>query len=73
MSVITLEIFSEDALKLLRQLEIMQILRVIKSENPQPTPQPPTRKGRFAGTISKKTGDMLLLHVQKTRNEWENA
>lgn len=71
MSVVTLEIFSEDALKLLQQLEVMQILKVINSDNSPPMPQPPTRKSRFAGTISKKTGDMLLLHVQKTRNEWE--
>jgi hypothetical protein len=38
MSVVTLEIFSEDALKLLQQLEVMQILKVIKSDNSQPYP-----------------------------------
>jgi hypothetical protein len=53
MSVVTLEIFSEDALKLLQQLEVMQILKVIKSDNSQPIPQPQPRKSRFAGTISK--------------------
>jgi hypothetical protein len=71
MSVITLEIYNENTLQLLKHLEVMNVVRVIKTETSERIPT--IRKRRFAGTISQKTADLLLLHIENTRNEWENS
>lgn len=70
MAVVTLELLNENAFNLLKELEAMQIIRLIQSDIKKQ--KKTTSKSRFAGTISKKTATMLLNHVEQSRNEWEN-
>ncbi len=70
MSVVTLELLNDNALNLLKQLENMQIVRFIKLDTGK-SPQN-ISKSRFVGTISKETANLLLNHIEQSRNEWEN-
>lgn len=67
MQTITVELLHDDALALLRQLEQLQILRLVTTEGQ--TPPPPSR--RWAGSISKETASKMLRHIEQDRSQWE--
>jgi len=66
MQVITVELLHDNALKLLQQLEQLNIIKL--APKPEPTAAP---KKRWAGTISQKTAAKMLQHVEQSRKEWE--
>lgn len=66
MKLITVELLNENALKLLQQLEKLNILRLVL---PQTKKEPIKRK--WAGSISKETAQKMLESTDQSRNEWE--
>lgn len=68
MQVITVELLNDDALALLRQLEQLNILRLISSDKKKSKP-----KRLWAGSISKETAIKMLEHTQESRSEWERS
>ncbi len=66
MQVITVELLHDNALKLLQQLEQLNIIKL----SPK-TELPTASKKRWAGTISKNTAAKMLQHVEQSRKEWE--
>jgi hypothetical protein len=66
MQVITVELLNDQALALLKQLEKLKIIRLVKSKKPIETP-----KRQWAGSLSKETAEMMLQHVEESRSEWE--
>ncbi|HDR51210.1 MAG TPA: hypothetical protein ENN90_06250 [Mariniphaga anaerophila] len=68
MKTLTIEIKDDKVLKLLRNLENMQVLRILENR-PQKVNQKLSEK--FARSISKKTAVKLQKHLNEIRNEWE--
>jgi hypothetical protein len=66
MKIITIELLNDEALKLIKHLEILKILRLV-NENKQTN----TTKRRWAGSLSKETASKMINHVNESRNEWE--
>ncbi len=63
---IKVELLSDKALALLQQLEQLNILRLIKVDDPSKEP-----KRQWAGSISRETASELLESVEQSREEWE--
>ncbi|HCS21283.1 MAG TPA: hypothetical protein DIW47_12110 [Bacteroidetes bacterium] len=68
MNIIQVEILSEQGLKLLRQLEKLNILRLIQPERKSKMP-----KRKWAGSISKTSAERMLEELEKGRDEWERT
>ncbi len=68
MQIISVELLNDEALKLLQVLEQMKIITLVSKEA---ATNPANPKRRWAGSISKETGEQMLKHVEQSRNEWE--
>lgn len=68
MTKITIEITDPKGLKLLENLEGLNILRIIKNEEKKPFDAK-----QFRGILSKDEADGFRKHIQKIRNEWEQS
>lgn len=68
MNPIRVEPLSEKAYELLRQLEELQILRVLPDVEPA-APAPVRRQ--WAGALSDEAASSLRKHTKQTRQEWE--
>lgn len=67
MQIVTIELINDKALKLLQQLEQLNILRLVDAK--KQTAVPPKRK--WAGSIAKETANKMLQETEQSRNEWE--
>ena len=65
MQIITVELLNEHALSLLRQLEQLNVLRLV-TEVPKEKP-----KKKWAGKLSAEEGDRLMKQLEEIRAEWE--
>jgi hypothetical protein len=68
METVTIEIRSSKAMKLLKDLENLDIIKIHQSEEKQKTKD---KASKYRGSISSAAADDLLKHVEKTRDEWE--
>ena len=67
MQIVTIELMDEKALRLLKELEQLNISRLISSEPLKPK----QRERKWVGSISKKTASKMLASLEKSRSEWE--
>jgi predicted DNA-binding protein (UPF0251 family) len=65
MQTVTVELRNEHALRLLQDLEKMDVIRLVDVAGKQPD-----NASRFRGTISKSTADDLHRQLQSIREEW---
>ena len=68
MQTITIELTHQKALKLLQELEDLQIIRLLKKSI---TPSKKNSK-KFSGKLSSSVADDLQKYISKSRNEWES-
>ena len=68
MEIVTVEIKSSKAMKLLKDLENLNIIKIHQSEE---KPQTKDKASKYRGSISVESADHLLKHVQEMRGEWE--
>ena len=66
MQTIIVEIINQKALKLLKDLEGLNLIKVVSDKKSSPS-----LSAKFKGKLSKKTAKALQKHVSDTRNEWE--
>ncbi len=66
MQIISIELLNDNALSLLKELEALNVLRLVKTEE---TPKP--QKRDWVGGLSDETADKMLAYVEKSRQEWE--
>jgi hypothetical protein len=66
---VTIELLQEDAMAHLKHLEKLNILKLLVPQT-TPTPAKKTPKSRFAGRISKATGQILHQQYAQMREEW---
>ena len=65
METVTVEIKNNKAMKLLKDLENLDIIKIHKTEEKL------NKASKYRGSISKKSADRLLKHIEVSRNEWE--
>ena len=67
METVTIELKHASAKKLLKDLEELEIIRLIEpsTKKDQVTPS------KLRGFLPKEKADALLAHISDTRNEWE--
>jgi len=63
MKTITIELLNEHALKLLKEMEDLKLLRLVDV-------QKRSSKKKWSGSISKETAEKLDAFVKKSRDEW---
>jgi Ni,Fe-hydrogenase maturation factor len=70
MQTITIDILNHKALKLLEDLELLQLIRLRKEKTlPAKDTLKRLKPSDFRGSISKETADKLNAHVEQSRNE----
>jgi len=68
MTRVMIEVRSEEGMKLLENLQNLQIIRVLS------LPKEPIRVDEsWVGSISKETADKWLAHVEESKNEWDRG
>ncbi|WP_428657335.1 hypothetical protein [Runella sp.] len=73
METLLIEIRNPKGLNLIRDLEEMDIIRIVKREG---KPQPQTAQKlseRFAGKLPQEEGEALQKYINESRNEWERT
>lgn len=68
METVTVEIVNRKAIKLLRELEELQIIRIC---SPGKTSSSKNKASRYRGHLKASTANRLLKDVEESRNEWE--
>ncbi len=69
MKTVTIELLNEEALLLLKQLEQLNILRLLKSDASTATPN----NKEWAGSISKESAKKMLQKTEQERNDWDRC
>lgn len=62
-----IQVSNRKVLKLLRDLEELQLLKVLRKDIDTQKQKP---SGRFRGILSKEQGKALDAHINQTRSEW---
>lgn len=68
MKTVTLDILNEKALNLLKDLELLNLIKFRKEKKVAPSKIKLSDK--YRGIISKEQGQDLKLHIKQTRSEW---
>lgn len=70
MEIITLQINNEKAYKLIEDLEALDIVKVLKKNKPT-SKSKVLKPSEYAGIISKKAANFMVMNIEQSRNEWE--
>jgi hypothetical protein len=73
MQTITIDILNNNAIKLLKDLELLQLIRMRKEITaPSTDATKKLKPSDYRGSISKETADKLNAHIDQSRSEWNN-
>ena len=64
---ILIQVTNQKAMRLLRELEELHLIKVIKENFSQATPR---LSDKYKGIISKEQGQKLNEHIKQMRSEW---
>jgi hypothetical protein len=64
-----IKVTNQKVMQLLRELEVLQLIKVIPQETPPPKAKLSTK---YKGMLSKAQGANLQQHIEKMRAEWDN-
>lgn len=67
MQTVLIELLNEKALKLLKELEELRLIKVIANKRKSTQ----SLSDRFAGKLSDTAAESLHQHIKKSREEWE--
>ncbi|MEZ0483415.1 hypothetical protein [Fibrella aquatica] len=67
METLVIEVRDQKGMALLRDLEALQIIRVLDRKQVHKT----KAADRFAGKLSPETAELLDKHIQQSRDEWD--
>ena len=71
MQTITIDILNNNAIKLLQDLELLQLIRMRKEITAPATDTTKKLKpSDYRGSISKETAEKLNAHIDQSRSEW---
>lgn len=66
----TIQITNAKAIRLLHELEELQLIKVLKENF---TTAKPKLSDKYKGIISKEQGQSLKEHIKQMRSEWNNT
>ncbi len=69
MKTVTLDILNEKALNLLKDLELLNLIR-FRKEKKEVASSKIKLSDKYRGIISKEQGQDLKLHIKQMRSEW---
>ncbi len=69
-NIILIQLTNKKAAGLLHELEELQLIKVLKKEDP--VESKPKLSEKYKGIISKEKGKKLGEHIKQMRNEWNN-
>lgn len=69
LSTMVIEVTNEKAMRLITDLEELNLIRVIKQENSNGT----RLSEKYRGVFSKEDADSFLQHSNEMRKEWDNT
>jgi len=73
MQTITIDILNNNAVRILQDLELLQLIRMRKDKILPATDTAKILKpSDYRGSISKETADKINAHIEQSRNEWNN-
>ena len=73
MQTITIDTLNNNAVTLLKDLELLQLIRMRKDKTlPATDSAKKLKPSDYRGCISKETADKLNAHIEQSRNEWNN-
>jgi hypothetical protein len=64
-----IQLTNQNAVNLLRELEKLHLIKVIKEDI---KPETPRLSEKYKGIISKQEGQKLNEHIEQMRSEWDN-
>lgn len=74
MTAITIEIINSSALRLLQELETLNIIRFVEPVSVQGEEKPKKKlSDKYRSVLSETEGKSLDKHVSKMRKEWNNS
>ena len=68
MSTLTIEVTNQKALRLMEELEALNIIKVIKRETKEKT----NLADKYKGILNKEQGESLNQHIEQMRSEWND-
>lgn len=71
MRTVTLDILNDKALNLLKDLEVLNLIK-FREEKKEVAPAKIKLSDKYRGIISKEQGQDLKLHIKQMRSEWGN-
>jgi hypothetical protein len=74
MKTITIDILNERAINLLRELEALNLIKILKREVKPPLKENSTVKKKasdYKGIIPSEVGEKMQEHVKQSREEWK--
>lgn len=71
MRTVTLDILNDKALNLLKDLEVLNLIK-FREEKKEVAPAKIKLSDKYRGIISKEQGQDLNLHIKQMRSEWGN-
>ena len=71
MRTVTLDILNDKALNLLKDLELLNLIK-FREEKKEVAPAKIKLSDKYRGIISKEQGQDLKLHIKQMRSEWGN-
>ena len=73
MQTITIDILNNNAIRLLQDLELLQMIRMRNEKTlPAPDNAKKLRPSDYRGSISKETADKLNAYIEQSRSEWNS-
>ena len=70
MQTVLVEIEDQNGLKLLQDLEKLNVLRIVKEKNSE---NPKKLSEKYEGVFSKNDAESFMQHTQSMRKEWDNT
>lgn len=71
MQTVTIDILNNNAIKLLQDLELLQLIRMHNNKTlPSTDAAKQLKPSDYRGSISKETADKLGAHIEQSRKEW---
>ncbi len=70
MQTITIDIINKNALRLLQDMELLQLIRLHKLKKSELTEKVKMNPSDFRGTITKETAAEMNKYVEQSRKEW---
>ncbi len=72
METIVIDVLQEKAMTILRSLASCQLIRMPSNYDTQHQFRENKKPSDFRGSISAETAEKFHLHIQQSRNEWNN-